>query len=197
MKFNNIPKASFWVLALVIGSALTFLSQTPGWADSRGHGYGHGKRHDVAKFIRHALMAKEELGITDKPAPRLLAIKIAFKKDRITRKAEVDLAKALAKSPSPFLVIRSFLKAIFIARRRVACLSVMANSSLAISACRMNLAASWRLPCPYPCSRESAQPGVCERNVNALPMTSAKTQNEALGMLLNFMREPPPFLLNN
>jgi Spy/CpxP family protein refolding chaperone len=93
MKFNNIPKASFWVLALVIGSALTFLSQTPGWADSRGHGDGHGKRHDVAKFIRHALMAKEELGITDKQATRLRAMKIAFKKERITRKAEVDLAK--------------------------------------------------------------------------------------------------------
>ncbi len=91
MKFNNIPKASFWVLALVIGSALTFLSQTPGWADSREH--GHGKRHDAAKFIRHALMAKEELGITDKQATRLRAMKIAFKKERITRKAEVDLAK--------------------------------------------------------------------------------------------------------
>ncbi|MDA2911244.1 Spy/CpxP family protein refolding chaperone [Nitrospiraceae bacterium AH_259_D15_M11_P09] len=93
MKFNNIPKASFWVLALVIGSALTFLSQTPGWADSRGHGYGHGKRHDAAKFIRHALMAKEELGITDEQATRLRAMKIAFKKERISRKAEVDLAK--------------------------------------------------------------------------------------------------------
>jgi len=93
MKFNNIPKASFWVLALVIGSALTFLSQTPGWADSRERGYGHGKRHDAAKFIRHALMAKEELAITDKQATRLRAMKIAFKKERITRKAEVDLAK--------------------------------------------------------------------------------------------------------
>ncbi len=93
MKFNNIPKASFWVLALVIGSALTFLSQTASWADSREHGYGHGKRHDAAKFIRHALMAKEELGITDKQATRLRAMKIAFKKERISRKAEVDLAK--------------------------------------------------------------------------------------------------------
>ena len=91
MKFNNIPKASFWLLALVIGSALTFLSQTPGWADSRGYGYG--KRHDAAKFIRHALMAKEELAITDEQATRLRAMKIAFKKERITRKAEVDLAK--------------------------------------------------------------------------------------------------------
>ncbi len=93
MKFNNIPKPSFWVLALVIGSALTFLSQTPGWADSSGHGYGHGKRHDAAKFIRHALMATEELGITDEQATRLRAMKIAFKKERISRKAEVDLAK--------------------------------------------------------------------------------------------------------
>ena len=91
MMFNNIPKVSSWFLALFIGSVLTVLFSTPGWADSREH--GHGKRHDAADFIRHALMAKEDLGITDQQETRLRAIKIAFKKERITRQAEVDLAK--------------------------------------------------------------------------------------------------------
>ena len=91
MRFDNLHKASFWFLALFLGSALTFVTSMPAWADSRGH--GHGKRHDAANFIRHALMAKEDLGITDQQETRLRAIKIAFKKERITRQAEVDLAK--------------------------------------------------------------------------------------------------------
>ena len=91
MKFINIHKPSFWLLTLFIGSALTFLSSMPSWADSRGH--GHAKRPDAADFIRHVLMAKDDLGITDVQETSLRAIKIAFKKERITRKADVDLAK--------------------------------------------------------------------------------------------------------
>ena len=91
MMFNNIPKVPSWLMALFIGSAVTVLFSSPVWADSREH--GHGKRHDASTFIRHALMAKEELGISDQQETRLRAIKIAFKKERITRQAEVDLAK--------------------------------------------------------------------------------------------------------
>ncbi len=91
MKFNNIHKPSFWLLTLFIGSALTFLSSIPSWADSRGH--GHAKHPDAADFIRHVLMAKDDLGITDVQEMSLRAIKIAFKKERITRKADVNLAK--------------------------------------------------------------------------------------------------------
>ncbi len=116
MKFNNIHKPSFWLLVLFIGSALTFLSSMPSWADSRGH--GHAKRPDAADFIRHALMAKDDIGITDEQETRLRAIKIAFKKESITRKADVDMAKVdlhalLHNEPSTMDQIEAAVKKVY------------------------------------------------------------------------------------
>lgn len=90
MRIHAKTRMSLWAAAMLFGGALALLA-SPSWADSRGH--GHGKRPDAARFIKHVLMAGDELGLTDEQETRLRAIKTAFKKEQITRKAQVDLVK--------------------------------------------------------------------------------------------------------
>lgn len=90
MRRHTGSRISLWTWAVLIGGALAVLA-SPSWADSRGH--GHGKRHDAAHFIKHVLTAGDELGLTEEQETRLRAVKTAFKKERITKKAAVDLAK--------------------------------------------------------------------------------------------------------
>lgn len=90
MTMHRRSRISFWTWAILIGGAFALLA-SPSWADSRGH--GHGKRPDAAHFIKHVLKAGDELGLTEDQETRLRAIKTAYKKERITKKAEVDLAK--------------------------------------------------------------------------------------------------------
>jgi len=60
-----------------------------------GHGYGSthpGKHQNAAEFIRHILKFKEGMSLTAEQEQKLRTIKVNYKKDRITLKAEVDLA---------------------------------------------------------------------------------------------------------
>lgn len=90
MNVHGKSRISLWAWAMLVGGALALLA-APSWADGRGH--GHGKRHDAAHYIKRVLKAGEELSLTDQQETRLRAIKMAFKKQKITKKAEVDLAK--------------------------------------------------------------------------------------------------------
>ena len=91
MEIYNMRKSSFLFLAIVMAIAWTLLFGTASWADGRGH--GHGERHDAASFIWHVLKAKDAVGLTDEQETRLRTIAIAFKKDRVKKTAEVDLAR--------------------------------------------------------------------------------------------------------
>ncbi len=89
MRFLTNRKSSLWLFAIVIGLAVMVYSTPPSWA------CGHHKQRqhpDAADYIRHLLMAKDALGLTEEQAMRLHTMKIEFKKGRITKKAEVDLA---------------------------------------------------------------------------------------------------------
>jgi Spy/CpxP family protein refolding chaperone len=91
MKSDNLRKSSLLFLAILLATAWTLASSTMSWADGRG--YGHGKRPDAASFIWHVLQAKEALGLSDEQETRLRTIAINFKKDRVRKHAEVELAE--------------------------------------------------------------------------------------------------------
>jgi Spy/CpxP family protein refolding chaperone len=91
MKGDNLRKSSLLFLAILLASAWTLTSSTMGWADGRGD--GHGKRPDAAYFIWHVLKAKEALGLSDEQETRLRTIATNFKKDRVRKHAEVELAE--------------------------------------------------------------------------------------------------------
>ncbi|MGH7231542.1 MAG: Spy/CpxP family protein refolding chaperone [Nitrospiraceae bacterium] len=91
MKFYNLRGGSLLFLAILMATAWTLVFSTTSWADGRGH--GHGKRSDAASFIWHVLKAKDAVGLTDEQETRLRTIAIAFKKDRVKKTAEVDLAR--------------------------------------------------------------------------------------------------------
>lgn len=60
-----------------------------------GHGHGsghHGKHQNATEFIKHILKFKEGMSLTAEQEQKLQTLKVAYKKDRISLKAEVDLA---------------------------------------------------------------------------------------------------------
>ena len=91
MKFSSVRKSSLLFLAVLLGVVWTFASTTLSWADASG--YGHGKRPDAASFIWHVLKAKEAVALTDDQEARLRTIATTFKKDRVKKTAEIDLAE--------------------------------------------------------------------------------------------------------
>jgi Spy/CpxP family protein refolding chaperone len=93
MTSETLRKVSFLGLAVLLSAAWTLASSTLSWADGHGHkGYGHG-RPNAGEFIWHVLKAKEALGLSDEQEAKLRTIGLSFKKDRVKREADVELAE--------------------------------------------------------------------------------------------------------
>src|SRR5690242_19338637 len=91
MRSARIRNASTFAMACLLGLAWTLVMSAPSWADGRGHG-GHG-RPDAGDFIWHVLKSKEALNLSDEQETRLRTIGVNFKKDKVKREADVELAE--------------------------------------------------------------------------------------------------------
>lgn len=91
MKSAGIRKASIFAMAILLGLTWTVVTSAPSWADERGHG-GHG-RPDAGNFIWHVLKSKEALSLSDEQETKLRAIGVNFKKDKVKKEADVELAE--------------------------------------------------------------------------------------------------------
>jgi Spy/CpxP family protein refolding chaperone len=91
MKTKTVRMSFVLLAALLLAAGWTLVSSSMSWADGRG--YGHARHPDAASFIWHILHAKETLGLTDEQVTHLQTIKTTYKKDRVKKQAEVDLAK--------------------------------------------------------------------------------------------------------
>jgi Spy/CpxP family protein refolding chaperone len=93
MKSKTARAAAFFTLALALAVTGNLLSDAKSWADGHDQeGHGHGRR-DPGKFIWHVLKAKEALDLSEEQATKLRTLGVTFKKDRVKRDADVELAK--------------------------------------------------------------------------------------------------------
>lgn len=93
MTRSMLTKGSALVFALFMVTAGSLIPRAS-WADGgHGHRHGHGSRHDAGSFIWHVLQAKEALALTDDQEMKLRTIGITYKKARVTKTAEMELAE--------------------------------------------------------------------------------------------------------
>lgn len=93
MTRSMFTRGSALVFALFMIVAASLIPATS-WADGgHGHRHGHGSPHDAGSFIWHVLHAKETLALTDEQEAKLRTIGIAYKKERVTKTAEMELAE--------------------------------------------------------------------------------------------------------
>lgn len=78
---------------MVLGAVWTLTFSAMSWADGHGHGGHRHGRPNAGEFIWHALKDKDALGLSGEQETRLRAIGVTFKKDRVKRDAEVELAE--------------------------------------------------------------------------------------------------------
>src|SRR5919205_1195491 len=100
MKIGRARKSSF-VLAVVLAamwilsiSAVSWANGPEGYGHHRRHGYGgHSGHGNPLHFIGHVLGMKDRLGLTDDQEARLRTIAVGYKKDRVVRTADIELAE--------------------------------------------------------------------------------------------------------
>jgi Spy/CpxP family protein refolding chaperone len=80
-------------MAVLLATAWTLATDTMSWADGHGHGGHRHGRPNAGDFIWHVIKAKEAVGLSEEQETRLRTIGVAFKKDRVKRDAEVELAE--------------------------------------------------------------------------------------------------------
>lgn len=57
------------------------------------HGYGHGHHMGTLHYLKHLLVHKEELGLSDEQVTRIHDLKMSLKKEKIRTKADLKIAK--------------------------------------------------------------------------------------------------------